>query len=217
MSEDGVLATMPHNLTYEQAAAIPYGTTMALGLLRKARIGPGKRVLVVGASGGIGPAIVQLARNHFGAEVAGVCGAARLDYVRSLGAHPVIDYTREDFVDRSETYDVIIEILGKSSFRRCRRVLRPNGRLIFVSFKSKQLLQALWTAVVGDRRAICALVTERQEDLVLARRLVEAGQLTSVVDRSFPLEQAAEAHRYAENGAKTGAVVITVSPEAASR
>ena len=216
MPEDGVIATMPHNLTYEQAAAIPYGAIMALGLLRKAQVGPGTKVLVVGASGGIGPAVVQLASRHFGAEVAGVCGTARLDYVRSLGARPAIDYTREDFFDRPETYDVVIDILGKTSFRRCRRVLRPQGRLIYVSFKTKQLLQSLWTAVAGGRRAVCALVTEKQEDLVLVRRLVEAGELTSVVDRSYPLDQAAEAHRYAESGARTGAVVIAMSPELAS-
>ncbi|NJD18095.1 MAG: NAD(P)-dependent alcohol dehydrogenase [Gemmatimonadetes bacterium] len=217
MPEDGVLATKPTNLTYEQAASVPYGAVMALGLLRKARVGPGTKVLVVGASGGIGPALLQLARCHFGAEVAGVCGTARLKYIESMGAHPAIDYTREDFVDRAETYDVVIDVLGKTSFRRCRRVLRPGGRLIFVSFKTKQLLQALWTAVVGDKKAICALVTETQQDLAFVRELVEAGEFTPVVDRSYPLEQAAEAHRYAESGARTGSVVIAVSPEAATR
>ena len=217
MPEDGVLATMPQELPFEQAAAIPYGAIMALGLLRRAQVRPGTKVLVVGASGGIGPAIVQLARNHFGADVAGVCGTLRLDYVRSLGAQLVIDYTQEDFVERQETYDVIIDILGISSFFRCRRVLRPGGRLIFVSFKTKQLLQALWTFLAGGRKAVCALVTEKQEDLVLIGRLVEAGELTPVVDRVYPLEQAAEAHRYAESGARTGSVVIAVSPPAASR
>jgi NADPH:quinone reductase-like Zn-dependent oxidoreductase len=215
MPEDGVLTTKPANMTYEQAAAAPYGAIMALGLLRRARVRPGQRVLVVGASGGIGPAVVQLARFHFGAEVAGVCGTGRLELIRSLGASLAIDYTREDFVARPETYDVIIDILGKSSFLRCRRILRPHGRLIYVSFKMKQLLHALWTAVVGGKRAVCALVSERQADLVLARELIEAGVLTSVVDRSFPLEQAAAAHRHAESGARRGSVVIAVSPSAA--
>ncbi|HSW29510.1 MAG TPA: NAD(P)-dependent alcohol dehydrogenase [Longimicrobiales bacterium] len=217
MPEDGVLATKPRNMTYEQAAAVPYGAVMALGLLRRAQVGPGTKVLVVGASGGIGTAVLQLARYHFGAEVAGVCGTARLEYIKSLGAHPAIDYTQEDFVDRAESYDVIIDILGKTSFRRCRRVLKPGGRLIFVSFKTKQILQALWTAVVGDKKAICALVTEKPEDLALVRTLVEAGKLTPVVDRSYPLGQADEAHRYAESGARTGSVVIAVSPAATSR
>lgn len=210
MPEDGVLALKPARLSHEQAATIPYAGLMALGLLRKVGVRPGQRVLVVGASGGIGPALLQLARNQFGAEVAGVCGAARLDYVRSLGADPAIDYRREEFADRPATYDFIFDILGKCSFSRCRRVLRPGGRLVFVSFKTKQLLQSLWTAFGGDRKAICALVSERQEDLVFLRGLVEEGKLASVVGRSFPLERAADAHRYAESDARTGYVAISV-------
>jgi NADPH:quinone reductase-like Zn-dependent oxidoreductase len=189
MPEDGVLTAKPANVTFEQAAAIPYAGVMALGLLRKAQLRPGQRVLVIGASGGIGPAVLQLAKLHFGANVTGVCGTARLDYIRSLGADLAIDYTQEDVADRPETYDVIIDILGKSSFSRCRGILNPGGRLIFVSFKMRQILQALWTAVVGNRKAVCALVTERQEDLVLVRELIESGKLTSVVDRSFLLER----------------------------
>jgi NADPH:quinone reductase-like Zn-dependent oxidoreductase len=217
MPEKGVLTAKPANMTYEQAAAIPYAAVMALGVLRKARLLPGQRVLVVGASGGIGPAILQVAKAHFGAEVAGVCGTARLDYIKSLGADLAVDYTCEDFVDRPETYDVIIDILGKCSFSRCRRVLRPHGRLIFVSFKMTKILQSLWTSVCGNRKAVCALVTEKLEDLVLLREMIEAGKIRSTVDRSYPLEQAAEAHRYAESGAKTGYVVVSVAPSADSR
>jgi NADPH:quinone reductase-like Zn-dependent oxidoreductase len=211
MPEDGVLTTKPANMTYEEAAACPYGALMALGLLTRLRLQPGQRVLVVGASGGIGPAIVQLARN-LGATVTGVCGTARLAFVRSLGADSVIDYTHEDFVDRPDTYDVVIDILGKSSFSRCRRILEPHGRMVFVSFKMKQILQMLWTSVIGDKHVICAMVTERQEGLVSIRTLVEAGKLRSIVDRSFPLEEAAAAHRYAESGAKKGSVVISLAP-----
>lgn len=212
MPEDGVLTTKPANMTYEQAAATPYGAIIALGLLRRAQVQPGHRVLVVGASGGIGPAVVQLAKSHFGAEVTGVCGTARLDYVKSLGASHAIDYTREDFADRDETYDVIVDILGKCSFARCKRILRPHGRLIFASFKMPQILWSLWTAVFSDKKAVCSLVAERREDLAFVRDLIEAGTLTTVVDRCYPLEQAAEAHRRAESGAKTGAVVIAISP-----
>ncbi len=210
--EDRVVTAKPANMTYEQAAAGPYGAIMALGLLRKIRLQPGQRILVVGASGGIGPAVVQLARFHFGAAVAGVCGTGRLEYVKSLGADKVIDYTREDFMDRPETYDVIIDIAGKSSYSRCRRILKPRGRLVYVSFKTRQLLQMLRTSVVGGRKVVCALVSEKQEDLVFARELMEAGKIRTIVDRAFPLEKAADAHRYAESGAKKGPVVLTVAP-----
>ena len=212
MPENGVVTAKPANMTYQEAAGCPYGALMALGLLTKTHLQPGQDVLVVGASGGIGPAIVQLAKSHFGATVTGVCGTARLAYVKSLGAHSVIDYTQEDFVDRPDTYDVVIDILGKSSYTRCRRILEPQGRIVFVSFKMKQILQMLWTSVIGDKKVICALVTERQEDLVSIRTLVETGKLRSIVDRSFPLEEAAEAHRYAESGAKKGSVVISLAP-----
>lgn len=215
LPEKGVVTTKPANMTYEQAAAVPYGAIMALGLLRKIRLKPGQDVLVVGASGGIGPAVVRLAKFHFGAKVAGVCGSTRLEYVKSLGADSVIDYTQEDFADRPETYDVVIDILGKSSYARCRRILKSHGRLVYVSFKMKQLLQMLWTSVFGANKVVCALIFERQEDLVSARGLMEAGTIQSIVDRTFPLEQAADAHRYAESGAKKGSVVISLSPSAA--
>jgi NADPH:quinone reductase-like Zn-dependent oxidoreductase len=215
MPEKGVISAKPANLTPEQAAAGPYGAIMALGLLRKIRLQPGQSLLVVGASGGIGPAVVQLARHHFGARVAGVCGTARVDYVKTLGADTVIDYTRESFLDRPERYDVVVDILGKTPFARCRRILEPRGRLIFVSFKSRQILQMLRTSVFGGRKVVCALVAERQKDLVLAKELMEAGRIRTIVDRVFPLEQAAEAHRYAESGARRGAVVISLAPSPA--
>ena len=184
MPENGVLAAKPASMTYEQAAASPYGAIMALGLLRRLRLRPGQDVLVVGASGGIGPAVVRLAKFHFGARVTGVCGTARQEYVMSLGADAVIDYTQEDFADRPETYDVIIDILGKSPYSRCRRILRPRGRLIFVSFKMKQILQMLWTSVLGGKRVVCALVAEKQEDLVSAGELMDAGKILTIVDRA---------------------------------
>ena len=208
--EDAVMTSKPSTLTDEEAAAIPYGAIMALGLLRKAHIQPEQRVLVVGASGGIGPAVVQLAVSQFCAFVTGVCGTSRVDYVRALGAEKVIDYTQQDYVDSGETYDVIIDILGKSSFGRSRGSLTPHGRLVFVSFKSKQLCQMLWTSLVGGRRVVCVLVNEKPDDLVFIKGLIEAGKIRSVVDKVFPLQQAAQAHRYVESGAKTGAVVITV-------
>jgi NADPH:quinone reductase-like Zn-dependent oxidoreductase len=215
MPEKGVLAAKPASMTYEQAAAGPYGAIMALGLLRKLRLRPGQDILVVGASGGIGPAVVRLAKFHFGARVTGVCGTARREYVKSLGADLVIDYKREDFLDRPETYDLVIDILGKSPFSRCRRILRPRGRLVFVSFKMKQILQMLRTSILGGKRVVCSLVSERREDLAFAGELMEAGKIQTIVDRVFPLEQAAEAHRYAESGAKKGYVVISIDSAAA--
>ncbi len=207
MPENGVVAPKPANMTFAQAAALPYGALMALSLLGKRNIGPGHKVLVIGASGGIGPAVLQLAKHH-GAEVTGVCGTPRLGYVKSLGADRVIDYTREDFMDSGETYDFIVDILGKSSWARVRRLLKPGGSCLLVSFKMKQLFQMLATSWISDRRLICVLSTEKAEDLALIRELAEAGKLRTVVDKCFPLDRAAEAHRYVEQGRKQGSVVI---------
>lgn len=210
MAENGVVATKPANMTYEQAAAVPYGAIMALSLLRKQKIEPGQKVLVNGASGGIGPFVVQLAK-HYGAEVTGVCGTPRLDYVKSLGADKVIDYTQEDFTASGETYDVIVDILGKSPFSRIKRALQPKGRWLLVSFKTKKLLLMLRTFMTGGRKVICALSSETAADLVFIKELIEAGKIKTVIDKCFPLAQAAEAHRYVEQGHKKGSVVITIN------
>jgi NADPH:quinone reductase-like Zn-dependent oxidoreductase len=210
MPENGVLALKPANMTYEEAAAVPYGAIMALNLLRKVDLRPGQRVLVNGASGGIGPFVVQLAKSHYGANVTGVCSTPRMEYVKSLGADKVIDYTKEDFTDSDETYDFIFDILGKSSFSRVKRSLKPNGRCLLVSFKMKQLWQMLWTSMIGSKKVICALSSEKAEDLVFIKELVEAGKIKTVIDKCYPLEQAAEAHRYVEQGRKKGSVVITM-------
>ena len=210
MRGTGVVAIKPANMSYEEAAAIPYGAIMALNILRKIDLRPNQKVLVNGASGGIGPAVVQLAGNHFGATVTGVCGTSRLEYIKSLGAAQVIDYTKEDFTSGQETYDFIIDILGKSPFARCKRSLTPNGRCLYVSFKMKQVFQMLKTSMTGGRKVVCVLVNEKSEDLIFIKELIEAGKIKSVIDRCFPLEQTAEAHRYAESGNKKGNVVISV-------
>jgi NADPH:quinone reductase-like Zn-dependent oxidoreductase len=210
MPEKEVVALKPANMTYEEAAAVPYGAIMALNLLRKVDLRPGQRVLVNGASGGIGPFVVQLAKSHFGASVTGVCSTPRLEYVKSLGADKVIDYTREDFTDSDDTYDYIFDILGKSSFAKVKRSLKPNGRCILVSFKMKQLWQMLWTSMIGSKKVICALSTEKAEDLVFIKELIEAGKVKTVIDKCYPLAQAAEAHRYVEQGHKKGSVIITM-------
>jgi NADPH:quinone reductase-like Zn-dependent oxidoreductase len=209
MPEKGLVAIKPANMTYEEATSVPYGAITALSLLRKANIQPGQKVLINGASGGIGSAAVQLAK-YYGAEVTGVCGTPRLGFVKALGADKVIDYTREDFAQNGETYDLIFDVLGRSSFSRCRSSLSENGRYLLASFKMKQLLQMLWTSMTGGRKVICAFSDDKLEDLLLVKKLVEDGKIRSIIDKRFPLAQTAEAHRYLENGKKQGHVVITV-------
>jgi len=209
MSEDGLVAIKPANMTYEEAAAVPYGALTALNLLRKVNIQPGQKVLINGASGGIGSAAVQLAK-YYGAEVTGVCSTPRLEFVKSLGADKVIDYTKEDFTQNGETYDLIFDILGRSSFSHCKSSLNQNGCYLLASFKMKQLFQMLWTSMIGDKKVICALSGEKIEDLLFIKELVEAGKIKSVIDRRYPLEKTAEAHSYIEQGHKKGNVVITL-------
>jgi len=212
MPESGSLAIKPANMTYAEAAAVPYGAIIATSLLGKGNLQRGHKVLINGASGGIGSAAVQIAR-YYGAEVTGVCGTPRLEYVKSLGADRVIDYTEEDFAQNGETYDLIFDILGRSSYSRCKNSLKPKGIYLLASFKMKALLQMLWTGMVGSKKVICVLSSEKSEDLVFVKELIEAGKYKSIVDRCYPLEQAAEAHRYAESGLKRGQVVITVGKD----
>jgi NADPH:quinone reductase-like Zn-dependent oxidoreductase len=209
MPEDGSVAIKPANMTYAEAAAVPYGAIMATSLLRKGNLQSGHKVLINGASGGIGSAAVQLAR-YFGADVTGVCGTPRLEYVKSLGADQVIDYREEDFTQNGETYDLIFDILGKSSFSWCKNSLKQNGIYLLASFKMKPLFQMLWTKIAGSKKVICAMASEKSEDLVFIKELIEAGKFKSIIDKCYPLEQAAEAHRYVESGLKKGNVVITV-------
>jgi NADPH:quinone reductase-like Zn-dependent oxidoreductase len=210
MPENGMLAIKPANLTYEEAATVPYGALTALSLLRKVNLQPGQKVLINGASGGIGSAAVQLAK-YFGAEVTGVCGAPRLGFVKALGADRVIDYTKEDFTRNGETYDVIFDILGKSSFERGKKSLKPHGVYLLASFKTKQLLQMLWTKIAGGQKVICALSNEKPEDLTFIKGLIEAGKYKAIIDKCYPLAQTAEAHRYVEAGQRHGNIVIAVT------
>lgn len=205
--ESGVLTAKPANTSHAEAAASAYGNIMALYLLQQAGVHKGQKVLINGASGSIGSAAVQLAR-HFGAEVTAVCGTAGLEYVKALGAGRAVDYTREDFTQGDETYDLILDVLGRLSFSRCKRVLSPNGRLQYVSFKMKQLLQMLMTSVAGKKKVACTLAPGSVEELKAVRELIEAGEIKAIVDKSFPMEQAAAAHRYAEEGGSKGPVVI---------
>jgi len=207
LPEDGAVIINPINLTCEEAVVISYGAIMALSLLRKANIQPGPKVLINGASGGIGSAAVQLAQ-HFGAEVTGVCSTPLLEFVKSLGADYVIDYIRENFTHNGETYDLIFDIPGKSSFSCYQKSLTPFGILFFACFKLERLFQMLWTSRNGSQEVICAIAPGSREDLLTVKELVEAGKIKALNDKRYPLEQTAEAHRYIEQGHKQGNVVI---------
>jgi len=209
MPESGLVALKPTNMTFIEAATVPYGAMTALNLLRKVALQPGQKILINGASGGIGSYAVQLAK-HYGAAVTGVCSTLRMELVKTLGADHVIDYTQEDFTKNGQRYDVIFDILRRSSFAGVKNSLTANGRYLLASFKAPQLLQMLLTSMQNGPKVICALSIENQADLLQVKELVEAGKLKAVVDRCFPLAQVAEAHRYVEAGQKKGSVVITV-------
>ena len=209
MPEDGMVGIKPDNMTFEEAACVPYGGIMALSHLRKVNVQSGHKVLINGASGGIGSIALQLAKSY-GAEVTGVCGTPRLEYVKSLGADEVIDYTKEDFTKNNERYDLIYDILGKSSFSRCKSSLTQNGRYLLASFKMGKVFQMMGTSIIGSKKVICAIASEKQEDLTFLKELVEAGKIKTIIDKTYPLEQTAEAHSYVEKGLKKGHIVITL-------
>ena len=213
-SEDGVMATKPANLTYEEAAAVPSGGLEALHFLRKGNIQSGQKVLINGAGGSIGTSAVQLAK-YFGAEVTGVDSSGKLDMLRSIGADQVIDYTQEDFTKSGETYDVIFDVAGKGSFSGSMRSLKQDGRYLLAYAGLTQMVRGLWTSMTSSKRVVFGTASRKTEDLVFIRELIEAGKLQPVIDRRYPLEQTAAAHRYVETGQKKGNVVITVRPDSA--
>jgi NADPH:quinone reductase-like Zn-dependent oxidoreductase len=202
-------AKKPANVTDEEAAAVLQGALTALFFLRAANVQPGQKVLILGASGGVGLYSVQFAK-YFGAEVTGVCSTAKLALVKAMGADQVIDYTQEDFTQSGETYDLIFDTFGQSTFSSSRS-LKKGGTYLFATFGLPQLFHILWLKVATGKKAISPLLEETTEDLIFLRELIEAGQIKPVVDRCYPLEQAAEAHRYVETGHKKGGVVITVA------
>ena len=213
LPEDAEMALKPANLTFEEAAAVPHGALCALHYLRKGNVLSGQKVLIFGASGSIGTYAVQLAR-MFGAEVTGVCSTAKVDMVKTLGADHVIDYTSEDFTRNGQIYDAIFDTIGKSLFGGSVRSLKENGyylRAVHLTLPS--ILKGLWTSMTTSKKVIGGVASYTSENLNYLRELIEAGELTAVVDRSYPLEQTAEAHRYVEAGHKKGNVAITVAQE----
>jgi len=208
-TEEGVVVIKPANMTYEEAAAVPFGGRDALHFLRKGNIQSGQKILINGAGGSIGTFAIQLAKN-FGAEVTGVDSAGKLDMLRSIGADHVIDYTQEDFTKSGETYDVFFDVVGKISLSRSDRVLTQNGTYLLANPLGSQMVRGPWTRMTSSKKVIMQTSSPTTEDLVFLRELIEAGKIKSVIDRRYPLEQIAEAHRYVETGHKKGNVVITV-------
>jgi NADPH:quinone reductase-like Zn-dependent oxidoreductase len=209
--ESGTLAQKPADMTFEEAAAVCDGTALALACLRKADL-KGQSVLVYGASGSVGTAAVQLAK-YFEADVTAVCNTKNLELVRSLGADEVVDYTQEDFTRNGKTYDVIFDAVGKHSFRRCRRSIKPGGTYIDTDpgFLWHVPLLALVTKWIGDKTVKMGITRYTKKDVLLLKELIETGKYRAVIDRSDPLQDVVEATRYVETGQKTGNVVLTVN------
>lgn len=206
----GALAAKPTNLSCEEAAVIPTAGLEALHFLRRANIQPGQKVLIVGAGGSIGTFSVQLAR-HFGAEVTGVDSGEKLDMLRTIGAHHVIDYTKEDYINRGETYDLIIDVVGRRYVARRLKLLKSDGYYFLAYAGLSHMLLGLWTSLTSNKKLKIEAAAQKKADLIFLKELVEAGTLKPIIDRKYTLEQTAEAHRYAETGQKKGNIVITVA------
>ncbi|MBP2029252.1 NADPH:quinone reductase-like Zn-dependent oxidoreductase [Methanohalophilus levihalophilus] len=211
LAEDDPIAIKPENLDYEEAASICDGASLALTYISRSNLQKGKRILIYGASGSIGTAAVQLAK-YYGAEVTAVCSTTNLEMVKSLDADRVIDYTQEDFTKDDQTHDIVFDAVGKSSFSRCKSLLKKGG--IYFStelgFLAQNPLLHIWTSKIGSKKVMFPLPKYTREDVAFFRELIEEGKLKPVIDRKYPLEQIVDAYRYVEKGHKKGNVVITV-------
>jgi len=210
LPQEGILAIKPAGISHQQAATIPFGATTALYFLKKAAIKSGQKVLIYGASGAVGSAAVQLAKS-FGAEVTAVAGTSNIELVKSLGADKVIDYKKEDFTTNAETYDVIYETVNKLPFSSSIKCLKKDGTLILGASGLSQQLHGILTSITSSKKVISGLISQKAEDMIFLKELVERGVYMPVVDKTYTLEQMAEAHTYVEQGHKRGNVAITVN------
>jgi NADPH:quinone reductase-like Zn-dependent oxidoreductase len=212
LPEKTVMAIKPANMTYDEAACVPLGGLEALHFLRKANIKSGEKVLINGAGGSIGTAAIQLAK-YYGAFVSAVDSTGKLDMLRSIGADSVIDYTKEDFTKNGQTYDVIFDIVGKSSFSGSIASLNENGRYLLANPKLSHKVRGQQVSRKSSKKVISDYTVQTPEDLNFLKGLIEEGKIKSVIDKRYPLELTAEAHRFVEAGGKKGNVVITVGRE----
>jgi len=209
LSEDAAVAVKPGNLTYEEAAAVPFGGNTALHFIKQANIQKGQTILIYGASGSVGTYAVQLAK-YFGAEVTGVCSTTNIDLVKSMGADKVIDYTKEDFSKNGEIYDVILDAAGKASLSGCMRSLKKEGIYLQVVADPATSIKMKWTGMSSDKTLMGGTAVPKSENLLFLKELIEAGKIKPVIDRTYSFEQIVEAHRYVDKGHKKGNVVINV-------
>jgi NADPH:quinone reductase-like Zn-dependent oxidoreductase len=206
--EEGAIAIRPSSMPFAESAAVSFGAISSLIYLRDfGNIQKREKVLINGASGALGIFAVQLGK-HFGAEVTGVCSGLNAEMVKSLGANKVIDYTKEDFTQNGETYDIIFDTVGKISFSDCKASLKENGRFLMAVAGIPEYLQVLWTKISGSRKAIAGVAFNTKKDLLFIKELIETGKLKTVIDKTYPLEEIAKAHAYVEKGHKKGNVVI---------
>lgn len=216
VSEEGAIAAKPVNMSFEEAAAVCDGLMLAYNYIKEIKEPAEKKILIYGASGSIGTAAVQLAK-YFGFEITAVCNTKNLELVKSLGADSVIDYTREDFTKINQTFDVIMDAVGKSSYFKCKKLLKPSG--IYFSTDLGYLAQnpflALWTSIFGKmpsgKKVLFPVPKEKKKDIQLFKEIIEAGKYKAVIDRKYKLEEIVEAYKYVETEQKTGNVVITVN------